>query len=237
MAVVHCGGRTVRRLSRLFTRNTAFHASTNAAPRPGWRRQVRPFVAGILVGVLFVLGGIEVINRSDWPDAIVQPLLPPDTAGPADAIVVLGAGILGPCVPNYNALRRSVLAAKLWREGRAPIIVFTGGAPPPNTCSVASVMADVAADLGVPRDRIRLEDRSTNTHENAEFSQPILARLGAHRLLLVTDHMHMRRAEASFGHYGFETGRASVPVFAGSRDNVWMLRTGLREFAALAYYR
>src|SRR6187402_306268 len=114
MAVVHCGGRTVRRLSRLFTRNTAFHASTNAAPRPGWRRQVRPFVAGILVGVLFVLGGIEVINRSDWPDAIVQPLLPPDTAGPADAIVVLGAGILGPCVPNYNALRRSVLAAKLW---------------------------------------------------------------------------------------------------------------------------
>jgi lysophospholipase L1-like esterase len=89
----------------------------------------------------------------------------------------------------------------------------------------------------VPRDRIHLEDRSTNTHENAEFSRPLLARLGAHRLLLVTDHMHMRRAEASFGHYGFETRRASVPVFAGSRDNVWMLRSGLREFAALAYYR
>jgi uncharacterized SAM-binding protein YcdF (DUF218 family)/lysophospholipase L1-like esterase len=227
----------LRPLSTFFRRKAGAAARADRLPRLGWRQQARPFLVGLLAGVALVIGGVEFINTSEWPDALVQPLLPPDTPGSADAIVVLGAGLLGPCVPNYNALRRSTLGAKLWREGRAPIVVFTGGAPPPMTCSVASVMADVAADLGVPRDRIHIEDRSHNTHENAAFSKPLLARLGAHRLLLVTDHMHMRRAEASFAHFGFEIGRASVPVFAGSRDNVWMLRTGLREFAALAYYR
>jgi len=226
----------LRRFWRQLRREPTPAVATASTGRSRWRPR-RPFFTGVLVGMLLVIGGTEFINRSEWPDALVQPLLPPDTPGQADAIVVLGAGLLGPCIPNYNALRRSSLAAKLWREGRAPVLVFTGGAPPEMGCSVASVMADVAADFGVPRDRIHLEAGSQNTHENAEFSQPILARLGAHRLLLVTDHLHMRRAEASFAHYGFETRRASVPVFAGSRDNVWMLRSGLREFAALAYYR
>jgi uncharacterized SAM-binding protein YcdF (DUF218 family)/lysophospholipase L1-like esterase len=227
-----------RLLSRLVKRRPVDGSVVAAATPPrGWRSQRRPFLAGLLAGMLVVVVGTEIINTSDWPDTIVQPLLPPDTSGRADAIVVLGAGLLGPCVANYNALRRSTLAAKLWRDGRAPIVVVTGGVPPGMPCSVAAVMADTIAELGVPRDRIHLEERSRNTHENAELTKPVLARLGAHRLLLVTDHLHMRRAQASFEHFGFQVGRASVPVFASSRDNVWMLRTGLREFAALAYYR
>ena len=39
---------------------------------------------------------------------------------------------------------------------------------------------------------------SHNTHENAILSAPLLKRLGARRLLVVTDRLHMTRAGGAF---------------------------------------
>ncbi|MGH9347830.1 MAG: GDSL-type esterase/lipase family protein, partial [Vicinamibacterales bacterium] len=61
--------------------------------------------------------------------------------------------------------------------------------------------------------------------------------LGARRVLIVTDRLHMRRAAGAFEQLGFAVQRASVPIYEGHADNVSMLASGLREMVALAYYR
>jgi uncharacterized SAM-binding protein YcdF (DUF218 family) len=57
--------------------------------------------------------------------------------------------------------------------------------------------------LGVPLDKIRSDDRSRNTAENALFSARLLRQSGLKRVLLVTSCLHLRRAEAVFRKAGF----------------------------------
>jgi lysophospholipase L1-like esterase len=98
-------------------------------------------------------------------------------------------------------------------------------------------MSRLAGELGVPAEARLTEEVSHSTHENAEFSAPILRRLGARRILVVSDRLHMPRAAGAFAAAGFAVERASVPVFASHPDNVSMLYYGLREYVALLYYR
>jgi lysophospholipase L1-like esterase len=91
--------------------------------------------------------------------------------------------------------------------------------------------------VGIPASSIRVEASSLSTRENAERSAPLLRALGARRVLLVTDRLHMRRASAAFAHFGFDVSRASVPIYEGHPDNVSMLLAGAREAVAIAYYR
>lgn len=189
------------------------------------------------LGIVSVLGFRQVVNDTTLADRLVAPLVLPDTSGQADVIVVPAAGVTGLCTPNRNSLQRVLLAVRLYRAGRAPTLLFTGGAPRGQDCAVADVMAGFAREMGVPADAIRVETASRSTRENAALSAPALEALGARRLLLVTDLLHMRRASASFAAMGFEIERASVPIYEGHRDNIEMLAAGLREFVALAYYR
>ena len=201
---------------------------------PRWRSRFR---LGVLCGIVLVLGVRQIINETGFADSLVGPLVHSDTTGSADAIVVMGAGIVGPCEPNLNSMRRVMLATRLFRDRRAPIMLITGGAPSGLPCPVSEVMARVAYELGVPRDAVTLETRSRSTHENAIESAPLLRQLGARRVLIVTDRLHMNRAAGVFVQAGFETERVNVPVYAGHADNVSMLTAGMREYVALAYYR
>jgi uncharacterized SAM-binding protein YcdF (DUF218 family)/lysophospholipase L1-like esterase len=207
-----------------------------AQAAPASRRRRFGFWSGTLFALACIFGSRACINETEIPDRIVSPLLATDTPGQFDAIVVLGAGVVGPCLPNDHAVRRTLLGVQLWRQGRGPVLVFTGGRPRGHQCAIADIMAGFARELGVPADRIVVEAQSRNTHENAAFSAPILRGLGAHRLLLVTDRMHMKRATGSFEHEGFSTGRAGVPVYLGHPDNVSMLYAGVREFFAYRFY-
>ena len=92
------------------------------------------------------------------------------------------------------------------------MVLMTGGRPEGMSCSVAAVMAEVAAQAGVPASAIILETASRTTWENAHFSAPLLQARGVHRILLVTDKLHMPRTEASFARFAFRIERASVPA-------------------------
>ena len=196
----------------------------------------RTFWTGVVAGVTLVLLGRVAINQSTLPDRLVAPLLIPDSSAQADAIVVLGAGVIGDCEPNLNGMRRAMLGARLLREGRAPLLVITGGASG-GKCPVADAMAHVAREYGVPNDRLLLERHSRNTHENGEMTAPLLRERRITRVLLVTDKLHMSRGAGVFRRLGFAVEPVSVPVYAGHLDNVSMLSEGVREAAALAYYR
>jgi uncharacterized SAM-binding protein YcdF (DUF218 family) len=209
--------------------------------RDWWRSLVkRPrfeFWSGVLCGCLAIVAARFVINHTAVVDWLVAPLSMTDTPGYADAIVVLGAGVVVGCVPNQNAVQRVLLSARLWKEGRAPFILFTGGTG--DSCPVATAMARLAGELGIPESNIRIELGSRTTRENGERSADLLRRMGVRTTLVVTDAPHMRRAAGTFERLGFAVERASVPiyVYAGLGDNVWLLRAGAREFTALVYYR
>jgi uncharacterized SAM-binding protein YcdF (DUF218 family) len=126
---------------------------------------------------------------------------------PADAIVVLGGGVMPARPPRTapelsDAGDRVLEAARLWRAGRAPLVVACGGSldgTPPE----ASDLATLLRFLGVAPEAILEDARSRNTRENALEARRLLDPLGARRILLVTSALHMPRAAALFRGQGF----------------------------------
>jgi uncharacterized SAM-binding protein YcdF (DUF218 family)/lysophospholipase L1-like esterase len=195
----------------------------------------KQLLMGFCLGVASLWLGRYAINETSFPDHLVAPLLVPDSTGHADAIVVLGAGVIGECVPNLNSLWRVVAGARLLKDERAPLVAFSGGMAG-GKCPVADAMMRFAQDLGVPERRIVAERHSSSTYENATASAPLLRAEGVQRILLVTDRLHMRRAKAVFEHSGFAVDPISVPIYQGHADNVSMLAAAFREAVALSYY-
>ena len=121
----------------------------------------------------------------------------------ADAIVLMGGGVWGSTNYPYACLSegadRAWHAARLWKAGKAPIII------PSN---VGAELGDVKllVDLGVPRDAVILENKAVNTEENAKFVRDILAAKNAKgaKVLLVTSACHMRRSLYMFEKYAPE---------------------------------
>jgi uncharacterized SAM-binding protein YcdF (DUF218 family) len=130
----------------------------------------------------------------------------------ADAIVVLGGGteILSPPRPiaEINGAGDRVLyAAELYRQGKAPVILATGGRInwyEGAGSTAAGEMRQLLLFLGVPARDILLEEVSLNTYENAIYSAVLLQERQAQRILLVTSAMHMPRAYPLFVATGLE---------------------------------
>jgi uncharacterized SAM-binding protein YcdF (DUF218 family) len=198
---------------------------------------LRRYLIAAALGAMAVIAFQIVLNRTPLADWIVQPMLTSNTDGAADAIVVLGGGVTQACTLNIHSEQRVLLAARLYKQGRAPVVVMTGGAPSGVKCTVASVMADLAREIGVPADRVLVEETSRNTRANAALSAPLLHGRGARRVLIVTDRLHMPRAQACFEEQGFGVERAFVPLFQAYDSNVEMLGYAMYEFGAIRYYR
>ena len=109
------------------------------------------------------------------------------------AIVVLGSGYRAdPTLPPNDRLDTTSVArvvegvrlARLLPDAR---LVLSGG------LGLAEAMAETAAILGVPRDRLALENASLDTADEAAFLGPMV---GVEPFLLVTSAAHMRRSVA-----------------------------------------
>lgn len=125
---------------------------------------------------------------------------------PADAIVLLGGAMrghthLGSLGDMNQQADRLVHAVALYKAGKAPVIVLSGGSPYGDR-SEAEQMQDILRIMGVPERAMVLERTSRNTHENAVNSARLLQARGWEDILLVTSAFHMRRAEALFNAQG-----------------------------------
>jgi uncharacterized SAM-binding protein YcdF (DUF218 family) len=181
------------------------------------------------------------------------PLTAPEATG-AQAIVVLAAGRLeqapeygGRDIPDYVALARVRYAAHLQRRTGLPVLVSGGvGAREPANGAMADAMAAaLREDFGVPVKWI--EGRSRDTFENAAYSAAMLRRDGIHRILLVTDAMHMPRSAAAFQRQGLDVLGAPTMFFSRQplRLHAWVPSAeGMRrswyaiyELIGIAWYR
>ncbi|MDH3255234.1 MAG: YdcF family protein [Acidobacteriota bacterium] len=144
-------------------------------------------------------------------------------SGDVDAIVVLGCRVLADGSPSGHLARRVQKAVDLWRQGRAPIVVFSGGGKP----SEAFVAARHAADLGLVPSAVVLEERSSTTTENARFSAELIR---CKDVLVVTDSYHVVRAGRIFRRNFPEASVVGVVAPAGAR-----FKNSLREVLALLW--
>lgn len=124
----------------------------------------------------------------------------------ADAIVLLGGALSGaspPMRPTFDlnsAADRVWFSAALYRAGKAPRVLVSGGNQPgyAGIQIEALAMQSMLLTLGVPASALRLEGRSRNTVENAAESLDLVHAVRAKRVLLVTSAMHMPRAMKIF---------------------------------------
>ena len=89
-------------------------------------------------------------------------------------------------------------------------------------------MHDMLRSLGVPDDRIIVEDKANSTVQNAQFSVPLAEQAGTSGIILVTSTTHQDRADGNFVDAGanllatvsYPDGKPSVNVaqFAGTRS-------------------
>ena len=113
---------------------------------------------------------------------------------PSDAILVL-------CSHDTVVAARG---AELFLQGWAPLLIFAGGLGAITRRlwhePEADQFARIAIDMGVPEERILIENRSTNTGENVLFTKRLLAKKGLDpQTFIVVQKPYMeRRSYATF---------------------------------------
>jgi uncharacterized SAM-binding protein YcdF (DUF218 family) len=112
----------------------------------------------------------------------------------ADAILVLGS----------HDKRVAERGAQLFLDGWAPLLIFSGGLGSITkglwSESEADQFARIAMGMGVPKNKLLTESRSTNTGENVLFTKQLLAEKGLDPLtfILVQKPYMERRSYATF---------------------------------------
>jgi uncharacterized SAM-binding protein YcdF (DUF218 family) len=164
--------------------------------------------------------------------------LPPE-AGPAEAIVVLGADVLPDGSLTTHSLRRTIHALRLHRQGRAPLLVLLGVPARAGRPAESAARAELARELGIEPAAI-LTGSAWTTSEEAERAQALLAPRGIRRILLVTDGQHLARARRVFERAGFQVLVASADSGVGATDpesRLGLVRELLAEGLARWLYR
>ncbi|MCX5822000.1 MAG: YdcF family protein, partial [Deltaproteobacteria bacterium] len=184
---------------------------------------------------------------------------PIDTFPEAEAIVVLSGGRVlapgNPPVSEWGDADRFFAGVELYKAGKAPLLIFTGGWAPsqPQAQPEGQVLIPYALELGVPRSHLLTTGKVVNTAEEAYAVVDLLAKGDAagakSRVLLVTSASHMRRAKLLFESAGLEAvpfpvdfqvsvGRKLTLLdFLPSVNSLRQTETALREFYGMLFYR
>ncbi len=215
-------------------------------------------------GLLFSFLGLAVLALGAWTSlgAILLHPLEDRFQRPAPAptqvagIVVLGGGFEG----GVNLARggyelnasgdRFVEAAILARRYPQARVVVTGGtgALMLGGEGDGDTAPRLLAALGVAPERMVLETRSRNTHENALFTREMVAPEQGETWLLVTSAFHMPRSVGLFRKAGFDVvpwpvdyQTAGTETFGPAQDNpmdsLRNLSIAIREWIGLVAYR
>jgi len=214
----------------------------------------------LAVAVLLVCGNGWVIGalarHLEWQN------LPPNPVPQADCILILSGGLQSripprPTIEVGEAGDRVLYGAYLFRQGKAPRVLCTGGVATGGIAPVpaAQEMAEFLEMLGVPKPAILIETKAANTRQHARNLQTVLQEQGFKRVLLVTSAMHMPRSLGVFrrGCPGIEfipaptdfrvTERIPAPWYQELKAvvptpaNLLLFSEAMHEYLGMAYYR
>ncbi len=208
-------------------------------------------IAGI--GILYLLSTSIVSNllirplENDYPPLHVPP-------GNTHTIVILTAGAkdlshigIGP-YPGLSSIARLEHAVELFGKAPADLFIISGGkgdtAKP--DISIGRSLIGTARALGIPDDRLVIEDTSRNTFESAQEVR-LLLNEEQQTLILVTSAFHMKRSVAFYEQAGFtvipaptdykgEALRFNLFTFIPSSQSLDDSSTALYEYLCRIWY-
>lgn len=140
------------------------------------------------------------IDENNLNDTLIDKILfsvPKDDLKVGDCILVFGSFL--------EWKERMNLAIKLYNEGRAPLILVSGGACEIGEKKESLIMREYAIENGVNIENILVEDESLNTTENVLCSLLVLYRAKVlpklKRILVVSGEHHIRRCMLTLSKY------------------------------------
>lgn len=117
-----------------------------------------------------------------------------DQAARADAIIVLGAAAYD-AKPSPVFEERIRHGLDLYQKGYAPLLIFTGGYGGSGArFSESQVARRYALKQGVPDEAILIETASRTTRQNLIEARRLMQQRKLHRVIIVSDPLHMARA-------------------------------------------
>lgn len=117
-----------------------------------------------------------------------------------DYVIVLGAQVRGDA-PSKALFRRIKKAEEYLKENPGTIAVLSGGKGNGENISEAQAMYDCLVDAGIEEERLLMEDKSTSTVENLEFSGKLIGK-GA-KTGIISQNFHIYRALKLAQHQGY----------------------------------
>lgn len=131
----------------------------------------------IILAMIVLIAIILVANLGNF-------LIVNDELHKADAIVVF-SGDNGP---------RTEKGVELLKEGLGDYLILSGGIVYDDV-TMAELMKNHAIKLGVPKEKILIDDKASTTHENAEFTKEIIEENNFKSIIVVTSEYHSRRSK------------------------------------------
>lgn len=202
--------------------------------------------------------GVAVLALCAWTPFsfwILRPLeqrfAPFNDAKPVTGIIVIGGAFdvaqsagQKDVTLNLRGGRMTAFARLARRHSKAQLIFSGGKASSEALVSEATIARRLLTDIGMDITRVRFEDVSRDTHENAVLSRRLVTLHKSDRWLLVTSAADMPRAVGSFRAVGWPV--TAVPVDYHTRPG-WsapglgrgleLLDWGTHEWIGLLYYR
>jgi len=129
-----------------------------------------------------------------------------DDAQPADAIVILGAGVNADGSPGSDLLSRTYHGVDLYNAGLAPVVICAGGVGGDPLAAGAVACRFAVEELGLPRDRslVVQEADAYNTEDEARAVAGLMHAEGWQSAILVSHPLHLFRARWLFRRQGVE---------------------------------
>jgi uncharacterized SAM-binding protein YcdF (DUF218 family) len=148
----------------------------------------------------------------------------------ADAIIVLGAAINTPTLSS-----RTMEGLKFYQQGKAKVMIFSGGRISDSDISEAQYMQRVVLKNTAPGDQptMILEENSHSTYENLKNSRDKLPNV--HSIIIVSDEFHLARAVLTAKALGFGPVYWSAPE-PDYYQPLELQRYYAREVAAMIAY-
>ena len=147
----------------------------------------------------------------------------------ADYLIVLGARVKGK-EPSKVLACRIDAAAKYLKENTDTLVIASGGKGPGEDITEAEAIKRELVSQGINKSRILLEEHSTDTYENIEFSKEFIPP-NAEQGLVVTNTFHLYRALSIAKYQGLR-------VEGLSAETPWsaVIKSYSREYLAITKF-
>jgi uncharacterized SAM-binding protein YcdF (DUF218 family) len=187
---------------------------------------IRLVLGAVLVGALVVGGTVFRV----WQVARV------DDRASADVVVVLGAA-------QYDGTPSAVLgsrldhAARLWRDGVAPVIVTVGGRRAGDAYTEAEAGRNYLMSYGIPQAAVVPIGEGRDTLESLRAVARRAGPAGWHTAVIVSDPWHSLRARTMADDLGLTAWTSPTRSGPIVQTRTIQARYIIRESAALLHYR